>query len=176
MTPAQVAKLIGCHPGTIRQRIREGVLSAVKNPARKSEYRIQRDSLVLWLRSAGWSGAEIRRSFPMEGPLILAGIRPELRPAFAFEPTRIRPGLFGAAIAIAEFGAWGLVIDLPMVGTARACEELKDYSVEVPDRPLLIGIHGDDFADSGGIFDAHIPDGLPVSKIAQRIRALRPWS
>lgn len=176
MTPSYVAKQIGCHPNTIRLRIRDGTLKADKSPVSSKRHHIHRDSLIRWLLDAGWSGAQIRKMFPMPGPICLIGMRPELTKAFVAElPYLSATSLFMAAVERMEYSPWALVVDVPNIGTREVCRDLSAYRL-FANRPLLIGIHGDD--DDGrcrDVFDITIADTLPIGKIAQRIRAVRPW-
>ncbi len=173
MTPAQVAKIIGCHPGTIRERIRTGALKATRSPVRTGRYFVHRESLIRWLLRSGWEGYEIRKACPMPGPLMTVGIRRELIAAVSQEPRRDYPGMFAAGLNVHIDPPWGIVFDLPNIGSRRVCEEIETYSSQV-DRPLLIGLHGDDFVGSP-VFDFLIPDSLPPAKIGNRLRALKPW-
>lgn len=174
MTPSQVAKLVGCHPGTIRGRIRDGTLKAHRSPVRANRYRIHRESLVRWLVGAGWEAHRIREVMPQPGPLFVVSSRPRVLMAVHSEPRRVFHSMFEAALAMRGDRPWGLLVDVVEVGMGDTCSSVSRYYREI-DRPLLIAIHSDDGVREG-CFDFGIPDDLPPGKIAQRIRSLRPWS
>lgn len=174
MTPSQVAKLIGCHPGTIRQRIREGTLRATRSPVRNGRWVVHRDSLIRWLLSAGWGSREIRKVCPMPGPLFTVGLRKSLIRSWSRDERLDYPSMFAAGVSIAALQPWGVLFDLDTLGAAVTMEDLSTYHPQV-DRPALIALHADDFVDRDGVFDAAIPGSLPLSKIIQRVRALQPW-
>lgn len=176
MTPGQVAKIVGCHPGTIRGHIRSGSLPADRRPVERDRYHIHRDALVKWLVAAGWSGSQIRKAMPMPGPLCLVGVRPEMMDVFrTLRPHLYAETMFRAAVDLLEYQPWGIVFDLPALGTKTVCREALWYRLYT-DRPLLIALHADDFDTRASVFDFTIPDSLPPGKIAQRVRGLRPWS
>lgn len=173
MTPAQVAKIVGCHPGTIRQRIRDGLLDANMAPARKGRYHVHRGSLIRWLLDSGWAPDQIREAVPQSGPLFVVSSRRETLTAVHAEPKRVFGSMFEAALAMRVEQPWGLLADLVELGVASTCASIQSFR-EVVDRPVLIGL----IPDSGMpaySFDFGILDSLPAGKIAQRIRGLRPW-
>lgn len=173
MTPGQVAKVVGCHPGTIRERIRAGLLKASKSPARKNRYHVHRDSLVRWLIASGWEPARIREAVPQPGPLFVVSSRRETLTAVHAEPKRVFGSMFEAALAMRAEQPWGLLADLMDLNVGEACMSVQKFR-QVIDRPLLIAV----IPDSGilaNCFDFTILDSLPPGKIAQRLRGLRPW-
>lgn len=168
-TTSEIARRMHCSTQHIRNQIRKGDL---KSHGGDFRHHVHHSDVVRWLISISWPAAAIRQMFPLPGPLVLVGVRDHLRKAFVMELPKYVPTLFDLALSMLEMRPWGVVVDLSW-GGVEASRQLQRYSL-VADRPILIGLAGDDGV-LGGIFDVVIPDALPVGKIAQRIRAVRPW-
>lgn len=172
-TTAQVARRLHVSTGHIRNQIGSGRLVAHRDRGGKL-HRMYRADIYRWLIAIDWPADQIRKAFPLPGPLAVVSLRKDhLRPAVAHEGPLWFDGMFDLAVALGEVRPWGAVADLASIGTGETISQVRRFS-RVGDRPILIGITGDDGAEEG-VFDILIPGGLSLGKIAQRIRAVRPW-
>lgn len=169
-TTSQIAKRLGVSTGHIRNQIGKGLLTSHGTGHR---HLLWRSDVCRWLISVNWPAEEIRRLFPLPGPLAIVGLRPEMMGAVVMERPQRFDVLFDLAVSLAEVRPWGIVFDLVTLGPSATSREIAQFS-KGADRPILIGLSTDEGADVT-VFDVLIPGGLPVGKIAQRIRAVRPW-
>ncbi len=169
-TTGEIAARLGCSTGHVRKQIAAGCL--VSN-AKGHRHSVHRQEIVRWLIAIDWPASQIRTMFPLSGPLATVGLRPAFRPALCMESPRHFDGLLDLGIATTHVRPWGIVVDLPSLGTSATTMEFSRFSNKA-DRPILIALVGDD-GGSDSVFDVLIPDGLSPGKIAQRVRAVRPW-
>lgn len=170
LTTTEIAKRLHVSTAYVRRQIAIGRLASHGGGHRHS---ISRPDVIRWLLAAKWESEKIRGLFPLPGPLALVSVRCDLMHGFRQEkPVSVR-GLFDMGRFLNEYLPWGIVVDLFGTGGGRSRDDLAVFSSHT-DRPVLIALVGDDGVEPG-VFDFTIPDSLPIGKIAQRIRALRPW-
>lgn len=168
---------------TLLNQIQQGKLRANRLPGRKPNpgrwtYQVSRDDLVVWMVQGGMDLRQVRSVLNPGGLLLLVRTDPHLQTCLSHVATRGVPSLFHLGRQVAREPSWGVVVDLPAIGTTECCQTLRSFAKE-SDRPELIGLHGDDIsaavsAQLAETFDAVIPKILPAAAQAKAIMRLCP--
>jgi excisionase family DNA binding protein len=177
-TVREVADMISCSKDYILKQVNAGKLRGIKLPAseqgKQRKWRIFRDDLVRWLVAGGIPAERVRGMLNPDGRLFLVRTAADLHAAFKVPTFRIK-SLFQLGLELRARATWGVVVDLPAVGTTEAMESMAEYSKRV-DRPTLIGLYGEDgLGHSPAVsFDAVFDRGVYAETLARRILLLRP--
>ena len=176
-TVRQIARLLGMGKTSVNKmlraanvptRLRTGV--EYKNAPRV----VHRADLVRWLVDANFPADRLRSLLNPDGAVVLVRTPPELEVALGATRTHPTDSLFGLGVALGEVPSWAVVIDLPACGTSETCVSLAELS-ERADRPLLVGLYGDDGAGSAAarVFDCLLPRSARPDDLARSILGLR---
>jgi excisionase family DNA binding protein len=181
-TVRQVARLVGLSKSTVTRQIHDGRLAALRTPLGlkgQPNYLIFRDDLVRWLLESGFPTARLRTILNPTGMVVLVRTDAALECALGGTRTRAVQSLFQLGLALTEAPCWGVVVDMPACGTEESCRSLAELSRRA-DRPLLVGLHGDDGCEASPLipqtFDAVLPRAADVGVLARSIMRLKPFA
>lgn len=182
LSTAQVGRLLGVSKTYVlelvwsRMLVPAQTLRVGKN--RFNRYKFSRESVAAWLVRNGTDPRLVRAQLAPGQLLVLVRCEAALQSALAACPTRGVPSLFHLGRLVATEPCWGVVVDLPRVGTAEAADALQAFGKERA-RPELIGLHGDDLEPAArgllaDTFDVLLPKVRGPQRLAREILALDP--